>query len=241
MYSSLKSTGVGLAPHASYWADSSCDGITRIFIPVKSASVRIGFWLVVTCLKPELQMSTPLRRLASSAWSNSLAEGAVQDLPHHLLLLGPQKREIQEHDLRHEEREDGGRLLGHLDGAEHRLLDLVAQAPQLLRGKDLDVVVALGARLDELLEQHGRLVGNRDGRLVVGELEDDLPAAGGRRRRPPHGGDRRAGPAPPGRAAPMPAAPVAERRDAYVVRSFLDPAVACAAHAGAPGRAPGGP
>jgi hypothetical protein len=51
----------------------------------------------------------------------------------------------------------------------------------LLRGKDLDVVVALGAFLDELLEQHGRLVGNRDGRLVVGELEDDLPAAGGRR------------------------------------------------------------
>ena len=72
-----------------------------------------------------------------------LAEGAVQDLPHHLLLLGPQKREIQEHDLRHEEREDRGRLLGDLDGAEHRLLDLVAQAPQLLRGKDLDVVVAL--------------------------------------------------------------------------------------------------
>ena len=64
-------------------------------------------------------------------------------------LFGMFKPDIRSYTKRALEKRGVDLLLGDLDGAEHRLLDLVAQAPQLLRGKDLDVVVALGAGLDE--------------------------------------------------------------------------------------------
>jgi hypothetical protein len=52
----------------------------------------------------------------------------------------------------------------------------------LLRGKDLHVVVAEGAFLDQLLEHLGRFVGGRAGLLVVGELDDDPISSGSRSR-----------------------------------------------------------